>query len=207
MGSFLEFSMISLFNDISTAVGYLIPNPFFENNSSDSIQPIAWRFNTFSKVIGLIVNMIAWLEFETAYFEAAVQYFNHFFLDLNWIPLDIMCSSRTKALFRVTKHIFFSFFMLKSKIENQLIKFDLEHVWKHSVPVFGSEFMFSWLSLDYYCCVWLSVSQNGMQGYWAELWEILCYATPHLPVLSQFPYFSDLSSCDYFTLCSSTIKT
>ena len=38
---------------------------------------IRW-FNTFTKVISPKVNTIAWLEFELAYFEAAVQHFSHY---------------------------------------------------------------------------------------------------------------------------------
>ena len=41
--------------------------------SSDVIQPIS-----FPKDIGPKVNVIAWLEFELAYLEAAVQHFSHY---------------------------------------------------------------------------------------------------------------------------------
>ena len=57
-----------------------MPNPSFSKNSNDTIKPIAGRIrevHTFSKCICLKVNIIAWLEFELAYFEAAVQHFNH----------------------------------------------------------------------------------------------------------------------------------
>ena len=34
--------------------------------------------NTFPKIISPKVNVITWLEFELAYFEAAVQHFTHY---------------------------------------------------------------------------------------------------------------------------------
>ena len=39
--------LVSLFNRISTFVGYLMPKPSFSKNSSDTILPIAWRITGF----------------------------------------------------------------------------------------------------------------------------------------------------------------
>ena len=33
----IRFGLVSLFKGISTSVGYLVPNPFFEKNSSGAI--------------------------------------------------------------------------------------------------------------------------------------------------------------------------
>ena len=43
----LWFALLSLFNDISTFVGYLMPKPFSQKNRSCAIQPIAGRIRGF----------------------------------------------------------------------------------------------------------------------------------------------------------------
>ena len=42
-----------------------------------------------------------------------------------------------------------NFFRLANLNENQLITFEREHMWKYSVHVYLSEFIFSWVILDY----------------------------------------------------------
>ena len=75
-----KFYLVSLFNDISTFVDYLIPTRSLPRNNSDIIEFIAEgnRIHTFPKGISPKVNVIAKQEFELAYFVAAVQYFNHY---------------------------------------------------------------------------------------------------------------------------------
>ena len=55
--------------------------PSFKKDSSDAIQPIAWRirgFMPFSRSICPKVNVIVRQEFELAYYDLAVQRFNHY---------------------------------------------------------------------------------------------------------------------------------
>ena len=68
---------VSLFNGISTFVGYLMPNPFSSKNSSGTI----WEdkgVHTFPKGICPKVNVIARLKYELAYSESVVHPLNHY---------------------------------------------------------------------------------------------------------------------------------
>ena len=68
-------SLVSLFNGISTFVGYLMPMPFSKNYFTNS-----WadkEVHTFPKGICPKVNVIARLEFELAYYDSANHRFNH----------------------------------------------------------------------------------------------------------------------------------
>ena len=72
--------LVSLFNRISTSMGYLMPKPYLENNSSGAIEAIARRikeFMPFVRVISPKVNATARLKFELTHFEAAVHRFNY----------------------------------------------------------------------------------------------------------------------------------
>ena len=58
-----------------------MPKPSLEKNWNYTIQPIAKEIRgliPFPNGISLEVSLIAWLEFELAYFEAAVQHFSHY---------------------------------------------------------------------------------------------------------------------------------
>ena len=63
-----QFGLVSLFNSISTFMGYLIPKLSLQKNSSGTIWPMTWEENkgvhAFPKSISLKVSVIAWLEFE-----------------------------------------------------------------------------------------------------------------------------------------------
>ena len=73
--NFLHISQsLSLFNGISTFVGYLMPKPFSEKNSSGEDKEV----HTFPKGICPKVNVIARLEFELAYYDSEVHRFNHY---------------------------------------------------------------------------------------------------------------------------------
>ena len=63
----------SLFNGISTYGGYLMPKPYLYHCSGTNYPISAGirRFNNFPKGISLEVNVIARLEIELTYFEAA----------------------------------------------------------------------------------------------------------------------------------------
>ena len=63
------YGLVSLFNGISTFVGYLMPKPFFSKNSRGTIY-------TFPKCICLKVNEIARLQYELAYYDSTVPRFN-----------------------------------------------------------------------------------------------------------------------------------
>ena len=74
-------SLVSLFNRISTFIGYLMPKPFFWKNRSGTIWSIDRRIrgaHTFPKDICPKVNIITWLDFELAYYDSAIQHFNHY---------------------------------------------------------------------------------------------------------------------------------
>ena len=64
--------LVSLFNGISTFVGYLMPNLFYENSWVDK------GVHTFPKGICPKGNIIARLEYELAYYDSAVHRFNHY---------------------------------------------------------------------------------------------------------------------------------
>ena len=62
--------IVSLFNDISTFVGYSMPKPFSKKNNSGTIYSYSWEdkgVHTSPKDICLEVNVIARLEFELTY--------------------------------------------------------------------------------------------------------------------------------------------
>ena len=60
-----------LFIGISNLFDYIIPNPFFSKDNSGTIQPI-------HKGMCLKVYVIALSDFEVAYYDSAIQYFNHY---------------------------------------------------------------------------------------------------------------------------------
>ena len=71
--------LVSLFNGISTFVGYLMPKPFSKKNSSGTILTHSWEdkgVHTFPKGICPKVNIIARLEYELAYYDSEVHLFN-----------------------------------------------------------------------------------------------------------------------------------
>ena len=81
ISAYIIQGLVSLFNGISTFVGYLMPNLFSKKNSSGTIQPIAGKekgVHTFPKGICPKVNVIARLEYELAYYDSAVHHFNHY---------------------------------------------------------------------------------------------------------------------------------
>ena len=47
---------LSLFNGLSTIVGYLMPKLSFEKNSSGTIQPMAWRIRGFTPFQGFLTE-------------------------------------------------------------------------------------------------------------------------------------------------------
>ena len=66
-------------------------------NSSDTVEHIAGgikEFSTIPKGFSPKGNVIAWLEFELAYFKAIVQYFSHF--SMQTLPLFICTLSDMK---------------------------------------------------------------------------------------------------------------
>ena len=94
----------SLFNGISIYLGYLMPNPSFLKESRGTIEPIPGRISgggSYTKRICPKVNVIAWLEFELAYYDSAVQHFNHYtrtpprFSSLIWQIIIIINSCRS----------------------------------------------------------------------------------------------------------------
>ena len=77
----VQWDKVSLFNGISTPMGYLMQNPSFQTNVKDIIWPISKRYNgvhAFPKGITPEVNIIPWQEFELTNLEAAVQCLNYF---------------------------------------------------------------------------------------------------------------------------------
>ena len=87
------FGLISLFNGISTFVGYLMPKPFSEKNRSGTTYPIAGRirvFISFPKGICPKVNVIAWLEYELAYYDSVSQRVNHYAMRTHPIILGVL---------------------------------------------------------------------------------------------------------------------
>ena len=68
--------LISLFNGISTFVGYLMPEEqqwyYLTHSWEDK------GVHTFPKGICPKANVIAWLEYELAYYNSAVHRFNHY---------------------------------------------------------------------------------------------------------------------------------
>ena len=79
--TFRYIGLLPLFNDIYTFVGHLISKLFLQKSNKDTIKPLAEKMrgiHTFPKSICPKVNVRAQLEFELAYFEAAIQYFSHY---------------------------------------------------------------------------------------------------------------------------------
>ena len=62
-------SLVSLFKDITTIVGFLMPKLFSYSWEDKGVH-------TFPKGICPKVNVIAWLEYELAYYDSAVHRFN-----------------------------------------------------------------------------------------------------------------------------------
>ena len=78
------FGLISLFNDISTFIAYLMPKPSLMNISDTVMilfnQLLGWggkEIQTFAKGISLKVSAIVILKYELTYFKAAVQHFSY----------------------------------------------------------------------------------------------------------------------------------
>ena len=71
------FALVSLFNGISTFVGYLMQKESFKQNSSDSICSIAGKKR--SSYLSL-VNVIV-INFELTYFEGEIQHFSHYWVE------------------------------------------------------------------------------------------------------------------------------
>ena len=75
------FSLVSLFNDISTLISYLILKLSLLKNKTSTIQPIAGegkRVHTFPKSITPKMNTIMRLEFKLTYFDVIVEHINHY---------------------------------------------------------------------------------------------------------------------------------
>ena len=73
--------MVSLFNGISTFVGYLMPKPFSEKNIRGTFLTHRWEYkgvHTFPKGICPKVNVIARLGFELAYYDSVSHLLNHY---------------------------------------------------------------------------------------------------------------------------------
>ena len=77
---FKSWMMVSLFNGISTFLGYLMSNPSSYKKCCGTIYPIAGKIRGFipSKDICPKVNIIVQLEFELTYYNSAVYRFNHY---------------------------------------------------------------------------------------------------------------------------------
>ena len=66
--------LVSLFNSISTLMGYFMPKPSLRYYL---IHSWGYKTHTFPKGISSTVNVIAWLKFEIAYYDFTVQHFSH----------------------------------------------------------------------------------------------------------------------------------
>ena len=76
----LRFGLVSLFNDISTFVGYYA-KPFLIEKQRWYYLTYNWRnkrVHTYLKFISPKVNVIERLEFELSYFDATIQHFIHY---------------------------------------------------------------------------------------------------------------------------------
>ena len=69
----------TLFNGISTFVGYFMSKPVSQKISSDIISPIAGGIRDFNFPKGICpkVNVITRVEYELTY-DSAVHHFNHY---------------------------------------------------------------------------------------------------------------------------------
>ena len=75
------FGLVSLFNGISTYVGYLMPKLFSQKNRNGTIKNHSWEdkgVHTFPKGICPKVNVILRLEYELANYDSTVHHFNHY---------------------------------------------------------------------------------------------------------------------------------
>ena len=77
--------LVSLFDGISTFVGYLMPTQSLWKNKRETIKPIAEAgglrgIHTFLKGIRPKVKVMAQREFELTHFEASVQHIIHYTL-------------------------------------------------------------------------------------------------------------------------------
>ena len=68
-----NYCTVSLFNGISTFLGYSMPKPSFEKNRRKDKG-----LHTFPKSICRKVNVVKWLEFELAYYDSTGRRFNHY---------------------------------------------------------------------------------------------------------------------------------
>ena len=69
--------LVSVFNEISTFVGYLMPKPSFEKNRSST----SWEYkgvHAFAEGMCLKVNIIVRLKFELEYHDSEVRRFNRY---------------------------------------------------------------------------------------------------------------------------------
>ena len=73
-----SYWLVSLFNGISTFVGYLMPKIFSKKWYYLTHSWEDKRVHTFPKGICPKVNIIAWLEYELAYYDSTVHRFNHY---------------------------------------------------------------------------------------------------------------------------------
>ena len=77
----ISIDLVSLFNGISTFVGYLMPKAILLEEHLWYYLTRSWEgkvVKTFHKSICPKVNLIARLEFELAYYESVVHRFNHY---------------------------------------------------------------------------------------------------------------------------------
>ena len=76
-----RFGLVSLFNGISTFVGYFNAEAILLEEQSWYYLTHSWEdkgVHTFPKGICPKVNVIAWLEYELAYYDSVVHRFNHY---------------------------------------------------------------------------------------------------------------------------------
>ena len=78
--------VFGLFNDISTSVVYSIPKRSLLKTSKGTIYYYGEEngVHTFPKGISSKVKVIAWLEFELAYYNSEVSRFNHYATVINF---------------------------------------------------------------------------------------------------------------------------
>ena len=78
---FSWFGLVSLFNDTSNFIGYLMPKPFLVEEQLWYYLTNSWGnkcVHTFSKNNSPTMNTIAQLEFEHAYYNLTVQHISHY---------------------------------------------------------------------------------------------------------------------------------
>ena len=79
--------------------------------------------------------------------------YSNMIIDSNLIANDGGNWIKVQDRFNVADFSLFCFFRLKTLIKNQLINVDIEQLWKRSVCVCSSQFMLTWIMLNYYKCV------------------------------------------------------